>query len=316
MLPQLLVTMLCIALQLMHADTHAQSYPTRPIRIVSAEVGGGGDFAARLIARGISGPLGQPVIVDNRAGIIPAVTVAKAVPDGYTYLFHGSTIWLSPFLQENLPYDPIRDLSPVTWAVSQPNVLVVHPSLPVSSVGQLLAHAKANPGVLNYASSGTGGTPHLAGELFKSMTGLNVVRVNYKGVGAALTAQIAGEVHMMFSTTSSVVPHVKSGRIRALAVTSAQPSSLAPGLPTMAASGVPGYEVISILAMFAPAGTPAPVIARVNQEIVRYLNAPDVKDKFLASGVEVVASSPQQLAATLKSEMAKWGKVIKNAAPE
>jgi tripartite-type tricarboxylate transporter receptor subunit TctC len=254
--------------------------------------------------------LGQQVIVDNRGGIIPAVTVAQAAPDGYTFLVHGSTIWLSPFLHENLPNDPIRDLSPVTWAVSQPNVLVVHSSVPASSVRELILLAKKHPGVLNYASSATGGTPHLAGELFRSMAGVNVVRINYKGVGAALNAQITGEVHMMFSTTSSVVPHVKAGRLRALAVTSAQPSDLAPGLPTVSASGVPGYEVVSILGMFAPAGTPAQIIERVNSEIVRYLNTPDIKDRFLKSGVEVVASSPQQLAAIVKSEMAKWGKIL------
>lgn len=316
LLPRFAVSMLSVALLLTHADVNAQSYPSKPIRIVTAGVGGGGDFAARLIAHGISGPLGQQVVVDNRGGIIPAQTVAKAAPDGYTFLVHGATIWLSPFLQENLPYDPIRDFSPVTWAVSQPNVLVVHPSLPVNSVKELVALARTHPGALNYASSATGGTPHLAGELFKSMTGVNVVRINYKGVGAALNAQIAGEVHIMFSTTSSVAPHVKSGRLRALAVTSAQPSELAPGLPTIAASGVPGYEVISILAMFAPAGTPARVIDRINHEIVRYLNMPDVKEKFLKSGVEVVASSPQRLAVTVKSEMAKWSTVLKGAASQ
>ncbi len=290
-----------------------QTYPNKPIRIVTIEPGGGGDLAARLIAQGLSGSLGQQVLVDNRGGGVIAIEiVAKAPPDGYTLLLYGGTLWIGPLLQ-NVSWDPVRDFSPITLAVTFPNIVAVHPSLPVKSVRELIALAQARPGELNYSSGSIGASTHLAAELFKSMAGVNIVRVPYKGGGPATIALVTGEVHLMFATVGLVTPHVKSGRLRALAVTTAQPSALAPGLPTVAASGVPGYESRSILGIFARARTPEVIINRLNQEIVRVLNRAEVKQRLFGSGVETVGSSPEESAATMKAETAKWGKVIKEA---
>ena len=289
-----------------------QVYPIKPIRIVTAEPGGGLDFAGRLIAQGLTSNLGQQVIVDNR-GPIAAEIVAKSLPDGYTLLFYGSPIWLAPFLRDRVTYDPVRDFAPITLAVSLPNVLVLHPSIPVSNLKELIALAKAKPGELNYSSGPAGSSNHLAVELFKSMAGVNVVRIPYKGAGPALNALIGGQVQLMFPNAGAVGPHVKSGRLRALAVTSAQPSAIAPELPTMAASGLPGYESVSPLGIFASAKTPTAIIDRLNHEIVRVLATAAVKEKFFNMGIETVGSSPGQFAAVVKADMATWGKVIKDA---
>ncbi|MBI3939178.1 MAG: tripartite tricarboxylate transporter substrate binding protein [Betaproteobacteria bacterium] len=314
MLPRFSVWIFSVGMMVLAAGVvSGQAYPNKPIRIVAPEAGGGGDFAARLIALGLSGSLGQQVIVENRggaSGIIAGRTVAKAPPDGYTLLFYGSIFWIGALLQD-VPYDPVADFSPITLATSSPNILVVHPSLPVNSVKELIALAKARPGELNYAST-TGSTPHLAAELFKAMAGVNIVRIPYKGAGPALNDLIGGQVQLMFPVAAAVTPHVKSGRLRALAVTSVEPSELVRGLPTVAAT-VPGYESVQMTAMFAPAKTPATIINRLNQEIVQVLNRADVKEKFFNAGAKVVGGSPEQLMATMKSEMARLGKVIKDA---
>ena len=292
------------------------TYPNKPIRIVAPEAGGGTDFAARLIAQGLSSSLGQQVIVDNRGGAGGAIAigiVAKAPADGYTLLCFATNFWLLPFLQDNVSYDPVRDFLPVTLAVTSPNILVVHPSVAADSVKELIALARARPGQLNYGSGATGGTPHLAAELFKAMARVNVARISYKGTASALTGLLGGEVQLMFPTIVSVMPHVKSGRLRALAITTAQPSPVAPDLPTVAASGLPGYESISINSVFAPANTPAAVINRLNQAIVQVLRGPEVKERFLNAGTETVGSTPAQLAATMKSDMARMGRLIKEA---
>jgi tripartite-type tricarboxylate transporter receptor subunit TctC len=288
-----------------------QDYPTKPIRIVTGSVGGGGDFASRLIAQGIAGPLGQPVIVDNH-GNFAAEIVAKAPPDGHTLLLDSTSVWIGPLIQET-PYDAVRDLSPITAAVILPNVLVVSPSLPVNSVNELIALAKSRPGELNYSAGSIGGSAHLSGELFKAMAGINIVAIPYKGGAPAITAVISGEAQINFPTTIAAAPHTKSGRLRVLAVTSAQPSALVPGVPTVAASGLPGYEAVSIYGVFGPARTPATIISRLNQEIVRVLARADVKERFFNAGEETVGGSPEQLAATVRSDIAKWGKVIKDA---
>ena len=293
-----------------------QDYPRKPIRLVTAEPGGGNDFAARLIVQGLGGSLGQPMIVDNRGGaggIIAADIVAKAQPDGYTLLLYANNIWIIPLLTSNAPFDVIRDFAPITWAAKSPNTVVVHPALPVKSVEDLIAHARARPGELNYGSGGSGSSTHLAVELLKSMAGVNIVRVPFRGNAPALNALFAGEVHLMIATAGTVAPHLKSGRLRALAVTSAQPSPLAPGLPTVAASGLPGYESIQIYGVFAPGRTSSVIVKRLHDEIVRVLGRADVKEKFLAAGVEPVGSTPQQLAATIKSEIVRMSKVIKDA---
>ncbi|MBI4189464.1 MAG: tripartite tricarboxylate transporter substrate binding protein [Betaproteobacteria bacterium] len=310
--PRFAVWMFSVGMMVLGAGVvSGQEFPNKPIRMVTSPPGGGADFASRLIAQGLSGPLGQQVIVDNRGGIIPMEIVSKAPPDGYTLLLSAS-LWLTPLLQ-NTPYDPVRDFSPITLVGNSPNVLVVHPSLPVKSVKELIALAKARPGELNYASGATGASTHLAAESFKSMAGVDIARIPYKGNGPALNALIGGQVQLMFATAGSVTPHLKSGRLKGLAVTSARPSALAPGLPAVTTSGLAGYESAAPYGIFAPAGTPATLINRLNQEIVRVLKQADVKDRFFNSGIEIVGSSPEGLAATVKSEMARSGKVIKDA---
>ena len=292
----------------------AQNYPFKTVRIVTAPAGGGNDFAARLIAPGLSENLGQSVIVDNRAGgVIPGEIVSKAPADGYTLLFAGGSFLVGHILQD-APYDPVTDFLPITLTGMAPNILVVHPSLPVKSVKDLIDLAKAKPGELNYGSATPGSQNHLAVELFKFMAGVNIVRIAYKGTGPSIIALVAGEVQMMCTNVPSVAPHLKSGRLRALALTTSQPSALFPGLPTVAASGLPGYEVVSVDAIFAPARTPAVIISRLNHEIVRVLNRPDVKQKFFDSGVEVVGSSPEDSANKIKSEISMWGKLIRENA--
>ncbi|HEV8520602.1 MAG TPA: tripartite tricarboxylate transporter substrate binding protein [Burkholderiales bacterium] len=295
------------------AQSAAQTYPSKPIRIIAPGSGGSGDFAARLIAQGMSASLGQQVIVENRSGIIPAEIVAKAPPDGYTLLLHGSTIWLTPLLQDNVSYDPARDFSPIALTNRSPNILVVHPAVPARSVMELIALAKARPGELNYSSGSIGGSSFLAPELFKAMTGAKIVRIAYKGDTQEITDLISGNVQLTFGAVAALTPHIKSGRLRALAVTSAERSALFPGLPTIAASGLPGYEAVSILGVWAPAGTPVMLIDRLNHEIVEVFKKSDVKERFLIAGVETVGSSPQQFAAKIKSETIKWGKVFKDA---
>lgn len=291
-----------------------QNYPAKSIRMVTSEPGSGTDFLARLLAQGIAGSLGKQVVVDNKGGGILAIDfVFRALPDGYTLLLYGTSLWLSPLMRDNLSYDPVRDFAPITLATSSPNILAVHAALPVESVKGLIALARARPGELNYGSGSTGAPTHLAAELFKTMTGVNIVRIPYKGTGPAINALIGGQVHLMFVSSSSVMLHVKSGKLRALAVTTSQPTTLAPGLPTVAATGVPGYEATSLFGVFAPAGTPAMVIDRLNGEILRVLGRTESKERLFNMGMELVGGSPAEFAATIKSDMAKWARVIKAA---
>ena len=317
LMPRVLACMFFVGVTVLGADrVSAQGYPNKPIRIVTSQPGGGTDFVARLIAQGISGPLGQPVIVDNRGGGSGAVAgeiVAKAQPDGYTLLSYGPAIWIMPLLRSNVPYDPVKDFSPISLTDSSPNVLVVYPTVPAKSVKELIALAKSKPGALNYARAAAGGPTHLSAELFKAMAGVDIVPIAFRGGGPAVIGMLGGQCcQLMFATAASVTAHVKSGKLRALAVTSAQPSALFPGMPTVAAT-LPGFKSELINGIFATAGTPAAVINRLNREIVQFLNRADVKERFFKAGVEIVGSSPQQLGATIKSELATWGKVIKNA---
>ena len=310
--PGLVLVMLTLAWMGCGA-AYGQAYPAKPVRIVVTGVGSGGDFAARLIAQGVSPLLGQQIIVDNRgSGNLPAEIVAKSPPDGYTLCLSAAPLWITPFLRKT-PYDPVRDFAPVTLVVTSPNILVVHPSLPVKSVKELISLIRARPGALNYATSGIGGSGFLAAELFKSMARADMVRVNYKSGGLALTELMSGEVQLFFANAGAVAPHMQSGRLRALAVTSAKPSPLLPGLPTISAGGLSGYELVSVQGLFGPARLPDAVIARLNQDIVPFLQRPDVKEKFFAAGMEALGSPPEALASTVKSEMARLGKVIKAA---
>jgi tripartite-type tricarboxylate transporter receptor subunit TctC len=292
----------------------AERYPARPIRIVTSEVGGGLDFVARLVATSLSVTLGQQVIVDNRpSGVFSGSIVSKAAPDGHTLLFNGSSFWMLPFLQADVPYDPVKGFAPITLATNSPLLLVVHPGVPVKSVPELIALAKARPGALNYSSSSAGTPQHIAAELFKSMTATNIVRITYKGAGPAMLAVAAGEVQMTFSSAGAAVPHIRAGKARAIAVTSARPSALAPDLPTVASAGLPGFEAGSMWGFFGPARLPAGLIARLNREIVAVLENPDIRQKLMNAFTEVVASSPEEFSALVKADMVRGAQVIKAA---
>ncbi len=303
----------CIAVvAVLSTGTAAQNFPSKPIRILTSETGGGSDMVARLIAQDLSNSLRQPGIVDNRNGMIAAGLLAKAQPDGHTLLFFSSSVWIAPFLQDDLPYDPVKDFAPISLAMGSPNILVVHPAVPAGSVKELIALAKSKPGALNYARTVLGGSPQLAAELFKSMAGVNIVSIPYKGSGPGVLGLIGGEVQLMFPSAGAAVAHVNSGKLRALAVTSAQPSALVPGMPLLAAT-VPGYESASIIAVFAPARTPAGVINLLHAKIVRFLNTQEIKEKLFGAGLEVYGTAPRETAVRIKDDMARIGKVIKDA---
>jgi tripartite-type tricarboxylate transporter receptor subunit TctC len=289
-----------------------QDYPVRPVRIVTSPAGGGNDFPARVIARGISGPLGQQVVVDNRPTNLLAELVSKAAPDGYTLLVTGSAHWLGPLL-EKASYDPIGDFAAISLLDRSPTILVVHPSMPVTSVKQMIALARARPGGLNFAVGGVGTSNYIAAILFNHMAGVDIVRIPYKGTGPAMTAVMSGEVDAIFATPSGAAPHIKSGRLRALAAGSARPSALARGLPTMAETGLPGFASESLHAMFAPAKTPPAIIMRLNREVARVLQSADVAELFLNAGIEASPGSPEELTALMKSEIANIGKALKAA---
>ena len=291
--------------------SYAQTFPAKPLRIITSTTGGSSDFTSRLISPGLTERLGQQVIVDNR-GNIGGEILARLPPDGYSLLIDGASLWIGPLVQKT-PYDPILDFSPVTIAVRAPNVIVVHPSLPVKSVKELVALAKARPGELNYGSGGIGGASHLPAELFKAQAGVNIVNVNYKGTGPAISALLAGEVHVMFANAAIASPHIRSGKVRAVAVASQHTSPVFPDLPNLSTSGLPGFEAGVVQGVVAPAKTPAALISRLNQEIVRVLNRTEVKERHFNAGVETVGSSPEDLLTTMKFDMARWGKVIKDA---
>ena len=291
---------------------HAQNFPNRLIRVVTTEVGGASDLATRIMAQALSVNLGQSAIVENR-GIIGVEIVSQATADGHVLLHYTSPLWIIPLFRRNTVWEPLRDFAPVAITVNTPNLLAVHPSLPVKTVPQLVALARARPGELNYGSSSTGAGNHLAAELFKSMTGVKIERIAFKGAGAALNALIGGQIDMIFPSAGSVAQHIRQGRLRALAVTSLEPSALAPGLPTMAQAGVPGYESQSRTVLFAPAKTPPAVIARLNSEVVRTLQQPEVRERLFAAGLEVIASSPSEAAAMIRSEMTRMARLIEEA---
>jgi tripartite-type tricarboxylate transporter receptor subunit TctC len=290
----------------------AQQYPAKPVRIVTAPAGGGNDFSARLVARGIGGPLGQQVIVDNRPTILGPEIVSKAPPDGYTLLLTGSSHWIGP-LVDKVSYDPVRDFAAISLVDRTPVLLVVHPSLPVKNVKQLVALARAKPGQLNASSGATGTSNYLGIVLFNHIAKVDIVRIPYKGAGPALTAVMSGETQLMFGSPGGSMPHVGSGRLRALAVGSEKPSALAPGLPTMMESGVPGFVSEAVHVVLAPAGTPPAIVSRLHQEIDRFVQSAEGKSQFLRGGVEAASSSPEGLVAMMKSEMATIGKVLRAA---
>lgn len=307
-----LLTACCLAAGT--GSVFGQIAPGKVIRIVVGVTAGSLDITGRVIADGISASMGQTVIVDNRPNVtIAAEIVAKAPPDGHTLLMTGSNLWLLPLMKAGVSYDPLRDFYPLTLATKSPSILVVHPSLPVRSVRQLVALAKARPGDLSYGSGAVGSASHLAAELFRVMTGVKMLHVPYRSSPRGLIDLIGGHIQIMFPVAASVAPYLAAGKLRGLAVTSTKPSVLVPELPTMAAAGLPGYEAISIAGVFAPAKLPEATATQLNREIVRVLQKPDIKEKFLRAGVETVGSTSGEFADTVKTEMTRMGKVIKEA---
>lgn len=296
----------------------AQAYPAKPLRfIVPFAPGGGNDVLARVLGSKLSEQLGQQVIIDNRAGaggIVGSELAAKAPPDGYTVLMgHIGTLAINPSLYPKLPYDPIKDFEPVSLAATAQNIVLVHPSLPARNVKELLAIAKAKPGQLNFSSGGSGGAGHLAGELLKDLAKVDMVHVAYKGAGPALTDLIAGNVQLMITNMPAAMPHIKSGRLRALAVTGTARSPLMSQLPTMQEAGVAGYELTNWFGVVAPAATPKEIVLRLNREIVNGLKVQAMRDQLAGLGAEPVGSTPEAFAAHIKAEIAKWAKVISAA---
>lgn len=309
---------LAALLALAHAVALAQGYPNRAIKIiVPFPPGGGTDIGTRIIAQKLSEAWGQPVLVENRggaAGIVGTEATAKSAPDGYTIMMGNiGTHAINVSLYKKLPYDPVKDFAPISHVAGLPLFVLVHPSVKVTSIKELIALAKAQPGKLDYSSSGSGGSMHVAAELFKNMTGTHMVHIPYKGGGPAVADLLAGQVPVSFATVLETLPHVKSGRLRALAVTSANRSLASPSVATVAESGVPEYESISWLALFAPAGTPKDIINKISLEVVRIINLPDVKERLLLQGAEPIGSTPEQLAAVLANDIAKYAKVMKAA---
>ena len=307
-----------IAMTFMCGTALAQAYPSRPIRyIVPFAPGGTTDILGRIVAQRLQEAWGQPVLVENRpgaGGAVGAEMTAKSQPDGYTIM--GGTISthaINASVYAKLSYDPIKDFEPVTLLATQPNMLVVHPSVPAANVAELVKLLKANPGKYSYSTSGNGTSAHLSGELFKSMTGTNIQHVPYKGSPQAIADAVSGQVSMSFDNISTAYPQAKAGKLRAIALTTAQRSGLAPEVPTFAESGLPGYELGSWHGVFAPAGTPKDIIAKLNAEIVRGIQSAETRQRLLALGVDAAGTSVESFAAFVRAEVPKWAKVVKES---
>lgn len=294
----------------------AEPYPAKPIRmVVPYSPGGNTDVFARLIAQRLTLAWGQPVVVDNRAGgntLIGTELVARSIPDGYTIMQTTLTFTVSPSLYKKLPYDTLKDFTPITLAVMLPNVLVVHPSVPAKSLKELIQHVRANPGKLNYASTGSGSSPHLSMELLKTMAGIDLVNIPYKGGGPAMADLMGGQISAQFIGLSVAIPHIKSGKLRALAVTSAKRSSVASDIPAVAET-VPGYELDTWFGVLSPGGMPMLLVRRLQEEIAKILRSPDFKEHLVSLGAEPIGSTPRQFAAHIKSEIAKYAQIVKTA---
>lgn len=315
MLARSFAALVCAASLALTAHAAAE-YPLRPVRMIVLFPPGGSDTIARMLAQKLSERLGQAFVVDNRpgaAGVIGADIVAKSPADGYTLLFATASFAISAGFDRKLPYDSIGDFSPIGFVASVPFVLLTHPSVAANSVQELLALARARPDQLNAASSGTGGASHLALEVFKSMSGARITHVPYKGTGPALTAVLAGEAQLTFASMGAGLPQARAGKLRALGVTSAKRSSLAPELPTVAEAGVPGYEAITWYGVLAPRATPQAVIGVLNREIVAVLGASEFRERLAALGIEPTASTPQEFANYLKADIVKWTRAIRDA---
>ncbi|HEX4329518.1 MAG TPA: tripartite tricarboxylate transporter substrate binding protein [Burkholderiales bacterium] len=294
----------------------AQAYPSRPIRLIAPFSAGAGvvDIMARLLSQRLGSALGQPIVIENRpgaGGISGTEYAAQTAPDGYTLLITNVSLVVSTYLYTKLPFDANRDFVPISMINSAPLMLVVHPSVPAKTARELITYARAHPGELNYGSGGVGSTPHLCVELFKSLAGIEATHVPYKGGAPALADLVGGQLSFMIENMPGTMPFVKSGKLRALAITSPQRSPLAPDLPTLAEAGVPGYEVVGWNGLFAVKGTPPEVITRVNTEMAKILRAPEVRQQMAVLGAEPIGNTPEEFAAFLKAENARWGKIIR-----
>src|SRR4051812_41873908 len=316
-MPRRSLTFLPVVLGFCAAGVFAQTYPTRAIKlVVPSSPGGGTDIVARLLGQKMSEQLGQQVVVENRAGagtIIGNDAVAKSAPDGYTLLMGLSTLAINPSMYATVPYDALRDFAPISQAVSGPNVLIVHPSVPARTVKELIALAKAKPGSLTFGSAGMGTSPHLSAELFKTLAHVDMVHVPFKGSGLSIISQLAGEIAANYPSLPTAMPYIKAGRLRALGVTTAKRAQALPDVPSIAEAGVPGYEATQWFGLLAPAATPRPIVDRLYQEALRALRSADLKERMTAEGLEVLGSSPEEFAEYIKSETVKWAKVIKAA---
>lgn len=311
---RMLAIALCAAGVALTGNAFAQTYPTRPVRmIVPFPPGGTTDVVARLMAQRLTEAWGQQVVVDNRpgaGGVVGTELASKATPDGYNALLGSITTHaVNPALRK-LSFDPVKDFAPVSLVVSSPQLLVVHPSVPTKSVKELIAMAKAKPSQLNYASAGTGTSPHLTFELFKSAAGINVTHVPYKGTGPAITELVGGQVQMMITGIVALMPHVRAGKLRALAVTSAKRVAAFPELPTVAESGISGFDVSSWFGVFLPAGTPTPIVTKMNREIRKIVEMPEVRKRLIDLGADPASNTPEQFAAYVNSERARLAKVV------
>ncbi len=307
---------LAAAMLLAASAGFAQNYPNRPVRlVVPFPAGSPSDVLGRLVGQRYGDALGQSIVIDNRpgaAGIIGADTVAKAAPDGYTLLMGGTgALAINPGLRSRMPYDSVRDFAPVSLFASIPFLLVVSPAVPATTVKELVAVARAKPRQLNYASSGIGSPTQLAAELFKTLTGVDMVHVAYKGTGPATTDLISGQTHVMFSGITVLMPHVKSGRLRGLAVASATRSSLFPQLPTVIESGIPGFTANTWTGVLAPRGTPPAIVTRLHGEVVKMVRDPEMKERLSALGAEPIGNQPEEFRAYIRNEIGKWTRVIK-----
>jgi tripartite-type tricarboxylate transporter receptor subunit TctC len=312
-----LLAVLLSALAAANAFGQPQQYPTKPIRVlVGFPPGGNSDFVARVVARGLGDLWGQQAIVENRPGAggnIAAEMVAKAPPDGHTLLLAVFAHTVNPSLYSKLPFDPLKDFAPILLCASAANVLVVHPSLPVKSVKEMIALAKAKPGAITYASAGNGTASHLAGELLRMLSGIDIVHVPYRGTGPAHTDLMGGRVTMLFGVMAGTLPSVRAGRLRALAVTTLKRWPGAAEVPTMSEAGVSGFELNSWSGLLAPAGTPRGIVMRLNTEVARLLHTSETRERLYAFGAEPAENTPEEFAAYLGSELAKWAKVVKAA---
>jgi len=315
--PRALYGFVIVALTLLlSGEVSGQAYPTRPVHLVVPSSAGAGvtDIMARLIGRHLSAHIGQQLVIDNRpgaSGILGSEVVLRAAPDGYTLLIANVSLVVNPFLYPKMPYDPLTDFMPVTMVNSAPLLLVVHPSIAAKSATELIAYAKSRPGQLNYGSGGRGSTPYLAAELFKSLSGIEVLHVPYKGGAPALSDLVGGQLSFMFENMPGTMPYVIAGNLRALAITSPQRSPLAPELPTMIAAGVADYEMSGWNGIFAVKGTPLEIVEKLHREVAKILRAPEVRRELAALGAEPVGDTPDEFGAFLKADMARWGRIIR-----